>query len=156
LFRGNAIFQKYWVEIWPKILEILPNGSGAEGTAAYNPASLAAQASALTASASTEASGSVIPTTSTEASGEAMGLAISMPGTGNVEPNFGWDQIMSAPPFTDLGMVAHASMNIPPPLSSITVTHSSTGKYSYSDMALSSYTTQTLVLQMDFLSLDKS
>jgi hypothetical protein len=85
-----------------------------------------------------------------------MGLAISMPGTNNVEPNFRWDQIMSALPFTDLGMVAHTSMNIPPPPSSITVTHSSTRKYSYSDMVLSSYTTQTLVLQMDFPSLDKS
>ncbi|KAG0698637.1 hypothetical protein DFH29DRAFT_877864 [Suillus ampliporus] len=152
-----------------KMLEILPNGSGAEGTAAYNPASLAAQslapatfasaptapASAPAASASTEASGSAIPTTSTEASGKAMGLAISVPSTRNASPSFKWDQIMSALPSTDPGMVARTSMNIPPPPLSIAVTHSSTRKHSHSDMALSSITTQTLVLQMDSPSFDK-
>ncbi|KAG0695730.1 hypothetical protein DFH29DRAFT_879837 [Suillus ampliporus] len=148
------------------MLEILPNGSGTEGTAAYKLASLAAQASAPAASSTTsasapaisanaEANGSAIRTTSAEASGKAMGLAIGVPGARNASPSFKWDQIMSALPSTDPGMVAHASMNIPPPPSSIAVTHSSTGKRSHSNMALSSITTQTLVSQMDSPSLDK-
>jgi hypothetical protein len=183
-FEAMRFFKNTGWRFWPKMLEILPNGSGAEGAAAYNPALLAAQesapaasasakasgslptqASAPTASASAEASGSAIPTTHAEASGEAMGLAIGVPGACNAggvpsartaaSPGFEWDQIMSALPSTDPGMVARASTNIPPPPSSIAYTHSSTGKRSHSDMVLSSTTTQTSVSQVNSPSLDK-
>ncbi|KAG2140622.1 hypothetical protein DEU56DRAFT_941592 [Suillus clintonianus] len=183
--KAMRFFKNTGWRFWPKMLEILPNGSGAEGAAAYNPALLAAQesapaasasaeasgsvlptqASAPAASASAEASGSVIPTTHAEASGEAMGLAIGVPGARNAggvpsartaaSPGFEWDQIMSALPSTDPGMVARASTNIPPPPSSIAYTHSSTGKRSHSDMVLSSTTTQTSVSQVNSPSLDK-
>ncbi|KAG1759997.1 hypothetical protein EDD22DRAFT_955374 [Suillus occidentalis] len=142
--KAMQFFKNTRWRFWPKMLEILPNGSGAEGTAAYNPALLAAQESAPAASASAEASGSLptqasapaasasaevsgsaIPTTRAEASGKAMGLAIGMPGACNAggvpsartaaSPGFEWDQIMSALPSTDPGMVARASTNIPLP-----------------------------------------
>ncbi|KAG1724116.1 hypothetical protein EDD22DRAFT_853867 [Suillus occidentalis] len=182
--KAMRFFKNTGWRFWPKMLEILPNGSGAEGTAAYNPAllatqesapatsasakasgSLPTQASAPAASASAEASGSAIPTTRAEASGEAMGLAIGVPSACNAggvpsartaaSPGFEWDQIMSALPSTDPGMVARASMNIPPPPSSIAYTHSSTRKCSHSDMVLSSTTTQTSVSQVNSPSLDK-
>ncbi|KAG1719098.1 hypothetical protein EDB19DRAFT_1919347 [Suillus lakei] len=104
------------------MLEILPNGSGAEGTAAYNPASLAVQASKPITSANAEASGSAVATASTEASGVAMGLAISVPGAcnnigskGPAATGFAWDQVMSALPFTNPGIISSSSMNPPLP-----------------------------------------
>ncbi|KAG1723797.1 hypothetical protein EDB19DRAFT_1915908 [Suillus lakei] len=163
--KAMRFFKNTGWRFWPKMLEILPNGSGAEGAAAYNLALLAAQESAPAASASAEASGSAIPTTRAEASGEAMGLAIGVPGAHNAggvpsartaaSPGFEWDQIMSALPSTDPGMAACASTNIPLPPLSIAYTHSSTGKCSHSDMVLSSTTTQTSVSQVNSPSLDK-
>ncbi|KAG1807246.1 uncharacterized protein BJ212DRAFT_1303479 [Suillus subaureus] len=105
-----------------KMLEIMPNGSGTEGTATYNLASLATQASEHITEANTEASGSAVAATSTKASSIAMGLAISMPGarndTGSKGPaaaGFAWDQVMSTLPSTNPRIISSSSMNPPPP-----------------------------------------
>ncbi|KAG1813903.1 uncharacterized protein BJ212DRAFT_1300787 [Suillus subaureus] len=108
---------------WLQMLEIMPNRSGAEGTAAYNLASLATQASEPITEANTEASGSAVAAASTEASGVAMGLAISVPGAHNdtsskgpVAAGFAWDQVMSTLPFTNPGIISGSSMNPPSPI----------------------------------------
>ncbi|KAG1842825.1 hypothetical protein C8R48DRAFT_765561, partial [Suillus tomentosus] len=122
---------------WQKMSEILPNGSGAQGASAYNPASLAAGASvALPINA--EAGGSSLSMQAPEApNAEASGSRLT------TAPQAGWDQIKSALPSITPG-VAGSSMNIPPPPSSIAP--SSTGKRSHSDIILSPSTAQTTSL----------
>ncbi|KAG1805935.1 uncharacterized protein BJ212DRAFT_1486077 [Suillus subaureus] len=148
---------------WLQMLEIMPNGSGTEGTATYNLASLATQASEYITEANTEASGSAVAAASTKASSIAMGLAISMPGarndTGSKGPaaaGFAWDQVMSTLPSTNPGIISSSSMNPPPPPpSSVAASNSSTRKHSHSDMLFSSSTTQTSLSQMDSPTLNK-
>ncbi|KAG1836428.1 hypothetical protein C8R48DRAFT_838809, partial [Suillus tomentosus] len=127
---------------WQKMSEILPNGSGAQGASAYNPASLAVGASvALPINA--EAGGSSLSMQAPEASNtEASGSRLTTAPL-TTAPQAGWDQIKSALPSITPG-VAGSSMNIPPPPSSIAP--SSTGKRSHSDMILSPSTAQTTSL----------
>ncbi|KAG1788646.1 uncharacterized protein HD556DRAFT_1529848 [Suillus plorans] len=121
---------------WQKMSEILPNGSGAQGASAYNPASLAVGASAALP-INAEAGGSSSIQASEAPNAEASGSRLA------AAPQAGWDQIKSALPSITPG-VAGSSMNIPPPPSSIAP--SSTGKRSHSDMILSPSTAQTTSL----------
>ncbi|KAG1799994.1 uncharacterized protein BJ212DRAFT_1488174 [Suillus subaureus] len=158
---GNKIMKPFktngW-RYWEKMSVILLNGSGAHGGSAYNPASLAVQASGGATASSAEASGSMATTTSTASSGRMMGLDVSVPkaattggahglGWGNASLDFhaGWDQVVSALPSITPG-ITQSSMNVPPPPSS--VAPSSTSKHSHSDMVLSSNTTQTSASQV--------
>ncbi|KAG1814440.1 uncharacterized protein BJ212DRAFT_1578036 [Suillus subaureus] len=123
--------------------EILPNGGGTMGAAAYNAALLAAQAPVAAMSASTfssaMASGSALGAANAEVGSNAMGLAISVPSPCNIPvgmvpaDGFRWDKVISAFPSTGTGFVASSSMNMPPSPSSVLA--SSTGKHSHSSAA---------------------
>ncbi|KAG2093527.1 uncharacterized protein F5147DRAFT_657422 [Suillus discolor] len=127
---------------WQKMSDILPNRSGAQGAAAYNPASLAAGASAAIP-VNAEAGGSSLSVQAsdgpiTEASGSGLEVA--------AVPQAGWDQIKSALPSITPG-VARSSMNVPPPSSSIAP--SSMGKCLHSNIILSPSTAQTTTSLVD-------
>ncbi|KAG2082782.1 uncharacterized protein F5147DRAFT_783177 [Suillus discolor] len=112
------------------------------GAATYNPASLAAEASAAIP-VNSEAGGSSLSVQASdgpiaEASGSGLEVA--------AVPQAGWDQIESALPSVTPG-VARSSMNIPPPSSSIAP--SSMGKRSHSDMIMSPSTAQTTMSLVD-------
>ncbi|KAG1862707.1 hypothetical protein DFJ58DRAFT_839246 [Suillus subalutaceus] len=97
-------------KFFPKMEEILPNGSGAMCAAAYNLAPLAAQSPAVVTSASIMASQSAPSTASTEVGSNAIGLAICVPPPHNIPVSpahadgFGWDMVMSALPSANIGI----------------------------------------------------
>ncbi|KAG1855662.1 hypothetical protein DFJ58DRAFT_727477 [Suillus subalutaceus] len=149
--KAMKLFRNSRWKFFPKMEEILPNGSGAVGAAAYNLASLATQSPAVVTSAT------LLVLRWAAMLWVLLFVCPLLLTTYPVSPahadGFGWDRVMSALPSTNIGIVSGSSMNMPPPPSSVSA--SSTRKCLHSDMLFSGNITQSSMSHVDSASSEK-